>query len=76
MSKVHGRWPSSFAIRDVIELEIEDPYARGGRGCIYKARYNGGSVAVKTMRVFRPQDDIDRGIERLKQVRSHVSLLF
>jgi hypothetical protein len=53
MCKKYGRWPSSFLVKDGIELEGSRPYAGGSYGEVWKARYNGKCVAVKAMRIFQ-----------------------
>ena len=80
MCKTYGRFPSSLVIMNGIELEGSYACAGGGASDVWKARYGGRFVAVKSMRIFLPQGDgkgshIDRAMQKLKQVRLILSIL-
>lgn len=72
MCTAYGRCPSSFEIKDGIELEGSQstPYAWGAYGDVYKARYDGRFVAVKAMRSLQQQGDVNRKINKSQRVRS------
>lgn len=76
MCTSHGRWPSSFAIKDGIKLQRLLPYNIGGHGEVYKALYNEKLVVVKTVKISRLQHGIDKGkVEKAKKVRLLTPLL-
>lgn len=75
MCKKYGRLPSSFEIKDGIELEGSLPYAGGTYGDVWKAQYGGRLVAVKAMRTFLLQGDTEEAIHESKQVRLFTRLL-
>lgn len=67
-----GRLPSSFTIKDGVQLDRSLIYARGDRGTIYKARYDGRFVAVKVMRIVLQGGAIDS--DTAKRVRYLISM--
>ena len=79
MCRAHTKLPSSYVIEEGIETEGSHARAFGGAADVWKGRYNGEPVAIKSLRICLPQDDVeddagdkkvDREMWRLKQVRS------
>ena len=79
MSRAHARLPSSYVIEDGIEAEGSRACALGGAADVWKGRYDGKLVAIKSLRICWQQGDVeddtgkgdkkvDREMRRLKQV--------
>ena len=73
-------------IEDGIEAEGSHPCAFGGAADVWKGRYDGRLVAIKSLRICWPQREVehstgkgdkkvDQEIRRLKQVRLLLPLL-
>ena len=86
MCRAHAKLPSSYVIESGIEREGSHACALGGAADVWKGRYYGKLVAIKSLRICRPQgeteedagkDDkkVDKDMRRLMQVRSLKSLL-
>ena len=82
MCRAHARLPSSYVIEYGIELEGSRPCALGGAADVWKGRYDGKLVAIKSLRICWQQGEVeddagrvDREMRRLKQVRWIVPLL-
>lgn len=86
MCRAHAKLPSSYMIEDGIETEGSHPCAFGGAADVWKGRYDGRLVAIKSLRIYWPQREVEHGtgkgdkkvdqeIRRLKQVRLFMPLL-
>jgi len=86
MCRVYARLPSSYVIEGGIECEGSLACAAGGAADVWKGRYNGKLVAIKSLRICWPQGEaenyagksnlrVDRGVRKLKQVRLLIPLL-
>lgn len=80
MCRAHARLPSSYVIEKGIEAEGSRACALGGAADVWKGRYDGKLVAIKSLRICWQQGEIeddtgmgdkkvDRVMRRLKQVR-------
>ena len=80
MCRAHARLPSSYVIEDGIIAEGSRACALGGAADVWKGRYNGKLVAIKSLRICWQQGEVesdtgtgdkkvDREMRRLKQVR-------
>ncbi|KAJ7134261.1 kinase-like domain-containing protein [Mycena epipterygia] len=59
LSEAHDQLPSSLFITGVIDRD-EHPTFGGGFGDIFRASYNGGTVALKRIRIFTATADAQR----------------
>jgi len=86
MCRAHAKLPSSYVIEGGIEREGSHACALGGAADVWKGRYYGKLVAIKSLRICRPQgeaeDDagkgdkkVDKDMRRLMQVQLLISLL-
>lgn len=80
MCRAHAKLPSSYVIKDGIKVDGTRARAFGGAADVWKGRYDGKLVAIKSLRICWPQgmmeDDtgesdkkVDREMRRLKEVR-------
>jgi len=87
MCRAHAKLPSSYVIEGGIEREGSHACALGGAADVWKGRYDGKLVAIKSLRICWPQpeagDDagnsdkkVGREMRRLMQVRLLIPLLF
>lgn len=86
MCRAHARLPSSYVIEGGIECEGSHACALGGAADVWKGRYCGKLVAIKSLRICRPQGGtedgvgngdkkVDKDMRRLMQVRLLMLLL-
>ena len=86
MCRAHAKLPSSYVIEGGLEREGSHACALGGAADVWKGRYCGKLVAIKSLRICCPQGNgegnagngirnVDQGVRRLKQVRSLIPLL-
>ena len=79
--------PSSYVIEGGIEREGSHACALGGAADVWMGRYYGKLVAIKSLRICRPQGEmegdagngdkkVDKDMRRLMQVCSALSILF
>ena len=78
MCRAHANLPSSYVIEGGIEREGSHACAGGGAADVWKGRYYGKLIAIKSLRIYRPQgetedgvgngDKVDRDMRRLMQV--------
>ena len=87
MCQAHAKLPSSYVIGEGIEAEGSRPRAFGGAADVWKGRHNGKPVAIKSLRIYWPQgnveneareddNNVDWELRRLKQVRLLISPSF
>jgi len=80
MCRAYARLPSSYVIEDGIEPEGSRACAFGGAADVWKGRYDGKLVAIKSLRICWHQGEVESDTEmgnkkvdwemrRLKQVR-------
>lgn len=79
LCRAHAKLPSSYVIEEGIETEGSHAHAFGGAADVWKGRYDGKLVAIKSLRICWPQGEmngdvviggrrIDPEMRRLKQV--------
>jgi len=86
MCRAHAKLPSSYVIEGGIEREGSHACALGGAADVWKGRYYGKLVAIKSLRICRPQGEtengvgngdkkVDKDMRRVMQVRLLILLL-